>query len=148
MDCSKELEKAIEKILAEKKEIAISVQTLDEENYSSALLGISFASSDKISYYIPFSSGEDLFSQGSLSVTEGIKAIQKLFDQTDSRLIFHDMKFTYKVLRHNGLKCLEESDTSLSFFDTMIASWLLDPEELGNNPYALNFFIGVFNYGN
>ena len=138
LDCSKELEKAIEKILAEKKEIAISVQTLDEENYSSALLGISFASSDKISYYIPFSSGEDLFSQGSLSVTEGIKAIQKLFDQTDSRLIFHDMKFTYKVLRHNGLKCLEESDTSLSFFDTMIASWLLDPEELGNNPYALD----------
>lgn len=138
LDCSKELEKAIEKILAEKKEIAISVQTLDEENYSSALLGISFASSDKISYYIPFSSGEDLFSQGSLSVTEGIKAIQKLFDQTDSRLIFHDMKFTYKVLCHNGLKCLEESDTSLSFFDTMIASWLLDPEELGNNPYALD----------
>ena len=138
LDCSKELEKAIEKILAEKKEIAISVQTLDEENYSSALLGISFASSDKISYYIPFSSGEDLFSQGSLSVTEGIKAIQKLFDQTDSRLIFHDMKFTYKVLRHNGLKCLEESDTSLSFFDTMIAAWLLDPEELGNNPYALD----------
>ncbi len=138
LDCSKELEKAIEKILAEKKEIAISVQTLDEENYSSALLGISFASSDKISYYIPFSSGEDLFSQGSLSVTEGIKAIQKLFDQTDSRLIFHDMKFTYKVLRHNGLKCLEESDTLLSFFDTMIASWLLDPEELGNNPYALD----------
>lgn len=138
LDCSKELEKAIEKILAEKKEIAISVQTLDEENYSSALLGISFASSDKISYYIPFSSGEDLFSQGSLSVTEGIKAIQKLFDQTDSRLIFHDMKFTYKVLRHNGLKCLEESDTSLSFFDTMIASWLLDLEELGNNPYALD----------
>ena len=138
LDCSKELEKAIEKILAEKKEIAISVQTLDEENYSSALLGISFASSDKISYYIPFSSGEDLFSQGSLSVTKGIKAIQKLFDQSDSRLIFHDMKFTYKVLRHNGLKCLEESDTSLSFFDTMIASWLLDPEELGNNPYALD----------
>lgn len=138
LDCSKELEKAIEKILAEKKEIAISVQTLDEENYSSALLGISFASSDKISYYIPFSSGEDLFSQGSLSVTEGIKAIQKLFDQTDSRLIFHDMKFTYKVLRHNGLKCLEESDTSLSFFDTMIAAWLLDPEELGINPYALD----------
>ncbi len=138
LDCSKELEKAIEKILAEKKEIAISVQTLDEENYSSALLGISFASSDKISYYIPFSSGEDLFSQGSLSVTEGIKAIQKLFDQTDSRLIFHDMKFTYKVLRHNGLKCLEESDTSLSFFDTIIAAWLLDPEELGNNPYALD----------
>lgn len=138
LDCSKELEKAIEKILAEKKEIAISVQTLDEENYSSALLGISFASSDKISYYIPFSSGEDLFSQGSLSVTEGIKAIQKLFDQTDSRLIFHDMKFTYKVLRHNGLKCLEESDTLLSFFDTMIATWLLDPEELGNNPYALD----------
>ena len=138
LDCSNELEKAIEKILAEKKEIAISVQTLDEENYSSALLGISFASSDKISYYIPFSSGEDLFSQGSLSVTEGIKAIQKLFDQTDSRLIFHDMKFTYKVLRHNGLKCLEESDTSLSFFDTMIAAWLLDPEELGNNPYALD----------
>lgn len=138
LDCSKELEKAIEKMLAEKKEIAISVQTLDEENYSSALLGISFASSDKISYYIPFSSGEDLFSQGSLSVTEGIKAIQKLFDQTDSRLIFHDMKFTYKVLRHNGLKCLEESDTSLSFFDTMIAAWLLDPEELGNNPYALD----------
>lgn len=138
LDCSKELEKAIEKILAEKKEIAISVQTLDEENYSSALLGISFASSDKISYYIPFSSGEDLFSQGSLSVTEGIKAIQKLFDQTDSRLIFHDMKFTYKVLRHNGLKCLEESNTSLSFFDTMIAAWLLDPEELGNNPYALD----------
>lgn len=138
LDCSKELEKAIEKILAEKKEIAISVQTLDEENYSSALLGISFASSDKISYYISFSSGEDLFSQGSLSVTEGIKAIQKLFDQTDSRLIFHDMKFTYKVLRHNGLKCLEESDISLSFFDTMIAAWLLDPEELGNNPYALD----------
>lgn len=138
LDCSKELEKAIEKILAEKKEIAISVQTLDEENYSSTLLGISFASSDKISYYIPFSSGEDLFSQGSLSVTEGIKAIQKLFDQTDSRLIFHDMKFTYKVLRHNGLKCLEESDTSLSFFDTMIAAWLLDPEELGINPYALD----------
>ena len=48
------------------------------------------------------------------------------------------MKFTYKVLRHNGLKCLEESDTSLSFFDTMIAAWLLDPEELGNNPYALD----------
>lgn len=138
LDSSKELEKAVEKVLADKKEIALSVQTLDEDTYSSELLGISFASSNKTSYYIPFSSGDDLFSQGSLSIDEGIKAIQKLFDQTDSTLIFHDMKFTYKVLRHNGLKSLESSDTSLSFFDTMVAAWLLDPEEMGNNPYALD----------
>lgn len=137
LDSAKELEKAVDSVLSKKKPVALSVQVLEESSYLSELLAISFASDDKTSYYVPFASGDDLFSSAGLSIDEGIKTVEKFFDQNEVPVIFHDMKFTYKVLRHNGLKCLEEKKSVPQFFDTMIAAWILEPEGLGSNPYAL-----------
>lgn len=138
LDSVKELEKAVDALLLNKKPVALSVQVLEESLYSSQLLGLSFAQDDTTSYYIPFSSGDDLFSSVGLSIQEGISGVEKFFSQNEVPVIFHDMKFTYKVLRHNGLKSLDEKNIIPQFFDTMIAAWLLDPEELGSNPYALD----------
>lgn len=138
LDSVKELEKTVASVLLNKQPVALSVQVNQESSYSSELLGLSFAQDDKTSYYIPFSKGDDLFSACGLSVQEGISAVEKFFDQDQVPVVFHDMKFTYKVLRHNGLKSLDEKKLLPQFFDTMIAAWLLEPEELGSNPYALD----------
>lgn len=138
LDSAKELEKAVNAVLADRKPVALSVQVLDQENYSSELLAVSFASDSEKTYYVPFATGDDLFSAAGLSIDDGIKAISKLFDQNTSPVIFHDLKFTYKVLRFNGLESVQGKKNIPQFFDTMIAAWLLDPEVTGSSPYNLS----------
>lgn len=138
LSTKKELCAAVEKIIAEKNPVALAVQTLDDTDYTSDLLGVTFASRCDKAFYLPFGGGDDLFSAQGLSIPEGIEEIQKLFNQQNVSVIFHDMKFTYKALRFNGLKSLDESKERPQFFDTMVAAWLLDPEGMGANPYGLD----------
>lgn len=132
-----ELTSAIDGLIKDSYRISLAVETEDPSLYSSELVGLSFTNKKSQGFYIPFSKGEDLFSSTNVSVSDGISQISRLFEKPQLTIVLHDYKFIYKVLRHNGLKNILENSTSPKIIDTMIASWLLSPEELGANPYSL-----------
>ena len=136
---SAELKKLTDEFLKNKKPVAIAVETLDKADYSSHLEGISLSAEKQTAFYIPFSDSQDLFSASGIEIKDAVEQIERLFDDSSITLIFHDMKYIYKVLRHNGLKSISVSQTKdlKRFADTMIAYWLLSPEETGNEPYSL-----------
>ncbi|MBQ0161538.1 MAG: DNA polymerase I [Treponema sp.] len=132
-----ELTSAIDVLIKDSYRISLAVETEDPSLYSSELVGLSFTNKKSQGFYVPFSKGEDLFSSTNVSVSDGISQISRLFEKPQLTIVLHDYKFIYKVLRHNGLKNILENSTSPKIIDTMIASWLLSPEELGANPYSL-----------
>ena len=136
---SAELKKLTDEFLKNKKPVAIAVETLDKADYSSHLEGISLSAEKQTAFYIPFSDSQDLFSASGIEIKDAVEQIERLIDDSSITLIFHDMKYIYKVLRHNGLKSISVSQTKdlKRFADTMIAYWLLSPEETGNEPYSL-----------
>lgn len=134
----KEFSDYIEGIKNAKLPVALSVETDLKADYTSSLQGISFSNKISESVYVPFSNTQDLFSTSSISITDGINAVEKLFADKDLKIIIHDFKFNYKVLRHNGLKNINEFSDKASFIDTMIASWLLEPESTEAEPYSIS----------
>ena len=132
-----ELKKALDKFITEKKAIAISTQTTDEQDYTSNLTGISFTNKEGEALCVQFSQSNDLFSASGIEKKDALKELEKLFESKELTLVFHDLKFTYKVLRHNGLLPVLENSTHAKIKDTMIAAWLLDPESSDSEPYSL-----------
>lgn len=132
-----ELTSAVDSLIKDAYRISLAVETENPEDYSSELLALSFTNKKSQGFYVPFSKGEDLFSSANISVSDGISQIARLFEKSELTIVLHDYKFIYKVLRHNGLKDISENSKEPKIIDTMIASWLLSPEELGTNPYSL-----------
>lgn len=132
-----ELTSAVDGLIKDAYRISLAVETENPEDYSSELLALSFTNKKSQGFYVPFSKGEDLFSSANISVSDGISQIARLFEKPELTIVLHDYKFIYKVLRHNGLKDISENSKEPKIIDTMIASWLLSPEELGANPYSL-----------
>ncbi|MBQ0004122.1 MAG: DNA polymerase I [Treponema sp.] len=132
-----ELTSAVDGLIKDSYRISLAVETENPEDYSSQLLALSFTNKKSQGFYVPFSKGEDLFSSANISVSDGISQIARLFEKPELTIVLHDYKFIYKVLRHNGLKDISENSKEPKIIDTMIASWLLSPEEQGADPYSL-----------
>ncbi len=134
-----ELEKLTDSFISEKNPVSIAVETEKSDLYSSTLAGISVSNKIHTGFYIPLTQGQDLFSSSGVTKEEAVKEIQRLFDDENLTLIFHDMKFIYKTLRFSGLKDIRTSciKNSKRFIDTMVASWILSPDENGSEPYSL-----------
>lgn len=109
--------------------------------------GFAFSKKEGESYFVKFSAGSsnesdgNLFSQDlfggdfgngdSISKTEALKILEELFENPQVEILCHDAK---SILKECGVK-----SSSCSFFDTMIAAWVMDPDKTFQNSFELDF---------
>lgn len=133
----KDLEQCVDKIISEKKIVSVAVETDLMNDCFSDLLYLSFTSEKNISWCVSFSKETDLFSQSAVSVKEAVKQIERILLCENLTVCVHDFKFVYKVLRLNGLQMITDK-VHAKIIDTMVASWVLEPESLLSDPYSLS----------
>lgn len=114
-----DLRKCIEDI-SKYKEIVIDTETSSLNVYEAKLVGISLCSKEHEAYYISVIEEDSLFSHKGIPIEIVKKYIEKI-NKENYKFIGQNLKFDYKILYHKGivLKNL--------YFDTMIASYLLNP---------------------
>lgn len=130
----KELESIIDYIL-EKKYIAFDCETNSLNAHKAKLAGFSFSITKGEGIYVPLVSAESFLLGGATYISEqkAIQELNRLFSCKEMTIITHNGKYDYQVLRANGLekpKCI--------FCDTMIASWLLNPERSSHSLESLS----------
>ncbi len=101
--------------------IALDTETTSLDTQTADLVGISFAYSEHTAYYIPLNH----FASDNLAQKDILSILNKYLQ--DKVIIGHNLKYDLEVLEYQGLIL------SNSVFDTMIASFLLDPTNDGNS---------------
>ena len=103
------------KLLNSKKEVAFDTETTSLNAKEARILGISFSFKSNTGYYCDLSYDKDLI------------LIYKDFFASQCLKIAHNLKYDYAVLNNNGIEFNCEN-----CFDTMIAHYLIDPEQRHN----------------
>ena len=103
------------KLLNSKKEVAFDTETTSLNAKEARILGISFSFKSNTGYYCDLSDDKDLI------------LIYKDFFASQCLKIAHNLKYDYAVLNNNGIEFNCEN-----CFDTMIAHYLIDPEQRHN----------------
>ena len=119
-----ELEK-IAKELAKQKFIVIDTETDDTNPVFAELVGMSIAYNEKASYYIPFAHKEEDIKN--LSLDNAKKIFNPIFENEKILKIGQNIKYDKIVLEKYF------SEIKGIAFDTMLASYLLDPEQNQHN---------------
>jgi len=101
--------------------LALDTETTSLDTQDADLVGISFSYNEHTSYYVPLNH----FASDNLPVKQVLDLLEKHI--VGKLIIGHNLKYDFKIFEYHGLKF----DNSL--FDTMIASFLLDPTNDGNS---------------
>lgn len=116
---------------------AFDTETDSLNTLKANLVGFSLSYQKGKGIYVPLILNLDpLFAPPLISKKEALDALKKLF-ASSAEVVMHNAKFDLEVLASNGLDILEDSQYKYTLCDTMIASWLLEPDRSGKNPYAL-----------
>ena len=120
---------------------------------SANLAGVAFSVKEGESYYVavnPFIQKENLFSQDlndRLAVSEFVELFKPLFESEKIKKVCQNGKYDIGILRTNGI------EVKNFYFDTMLASYVLDPDQkhgmdfmsekyLGHTPIPISEIIG------
>ncbi len=118
---------ALEKVfqsLASRSVIALDTETTGLSAHSDQIVGFSFCADDKNAYYVPLRHVDDAGARiaSQCNPEQALAALQKFIH--DKKLVGQNMKFDLNILRAAGVRISAEQ----IYFDTMIASYMLDPE--------------------
>lgn len=112
-------EEEIEKLFGElvDKEVALDLETTSLDPLSARIVGISLSAREGMAYYIPVGHKD------AKNVPEDFikKQLRRLLEQ--SKIVGQNIKYDFGVLKSNGIEPVTP------YFDTMIAAWLLNPDE-------------------
>ena len=103
------------------------------DNKDFICVGISISWGKRNNYYIPMGHRRLEDYQRNLKVELVQKYLQPIFNREDVRIIGHNLKYDMHVLKRIGIDIATKD-----FFDTMLASWLLDE----NTPNGLKQITG------
>lgn len=124
VDTVSKLKKLAEK-LKHVQEFAFDTETntlqVAGENREFICVGISISWGRFNNYYIPMGHRRVEDYKRNLSIEVVQKYLQPIFNREDVRIIGHNLKYDMHVLKRIGI-----SIATKDFFDTMLASWLLD----------------------
>ncbi|MBI5766112.1 DNA polymerase I [Candidatus Falkowbacteria bacterium] len=109
IDGEKELKKFLSQ-LKQQKEFCFDTETSNLDPFVSDLIGISFSWEKNIAYYLPIKTIKQIKNE-----------LKKIFADKKIQKIGHNLKFDIAVLARAGLK------VNAVYFDTMVASYLLNP---------------------
>ncbi|OIO38259.1 MAG: DNA polymerase I [Candidatus Omnitrophica bacterium CG1_02_49_16] len=106
--------------LSKEKAWAFDFETTGTDALMAEPIGLSFSFKEKEAYYVSFG-------KGALLAAECLKALKDLFEEKRIKKIGQNLKYEMRVLRNFGIR-LEGL-----FFDTMIASYCLNPAKPNHN---------------
>jgi DNA polymerase-1 len=104
------------------KEFCFDTETTGLETFGSELVGMSFAVKPNHGWYVPVSASQE-------EAQAVVNEFRALFENSDIRKIGQNLKFDMLVLQQYGV------DTAGTLFDTMLAHYLLQPEQRHNLNY-------------
>lgn len=124
VDTVSKLKKLAEK-MKDLQEFAFDTETntlqVAGENREFICVGISISWGKQNNYYIPMGHRRVEDYKRNLSIEVVQEYLQPIFNRDDVRIIGHNLKYDMHVLKRIGI-----SIATKDFFDTMLASWLLD----------------------
>ncbi|ONN28005.1 DNA polymerase [Thermosipho affectus] len=132
VDNLKKLEKLQDEI-KKMKVFSIDTETTSLEPYSAKLVGISVATKEGKAYYIPVShvNGKNFEKKYVL------KFLKEILESGEFNIVGQNLKFDYKIFKLFGI------DPHPPYFDTMVAAYLLNPDERKYNLEELSLkFLG------
>lgn len=153
---TRELKEFVDKAL-EKGTVAFDTETDGLNTHTANLVGFSLAYEAGTGIYVPLIVNEDpLFMPAIISKKDAFDQLRRIF-MSKTNVVMHNAKFDLEILYNNGLNiitdnalgivassCEQEPDLpdgrerpNFTLYDTMIASWLLEPDRSGKSPYAL-----------
>ena len=122
------------------KYLAFDTETSSLDPITAELLGISFSWQKDTAYYLDLSHGKapnkaDLFSYQKADDAElpWLKELKIILEDQKIKKCGHNIKFDYRVLKNQGII------TKGLTFDTMLASYLLSPDNRQHNLDAVSF---------
>lgn len=121
----KELSSFIDALLSHT-EAALDTETSSLDTFSATWLGFSLSYEAGRACYVPIG--------GKITKDFALMELSRLFSNEKLTLMMHNAKFDLKLLLSQGLK---RDDLKCRFADTMVASWLVEPEGTGRLPFAL-----------
>lgn len=110
------------KTLSQQKIFSLDTETSSLDPFSATLLGISFSFKEGESYYLNISNKN----------THWLKELAPILEDKNIKKCSHNIKFVLRILNSQGIR------VNGVYFDTMIASYLLNPE---NRQHSLNAII-------
>lgn len=119
-----ELKDIIDGLLSQDKPtVAFDCETDGLDPRCTRLVGFSLSWSTGKAVYIPLVSGDGLLGTPLPKKSFVTEQLQRLFKREDARVIMHNGKFDYQVLKSNGVEKI-----CCFIWDTMVAGWLLEPD--------------------
>jgi DNA polymerase-1 len=115
-------EEDVEKLFAhlnKQKEICLDTETTEIRPMSAKMVGIGFCVKPGEAWYLPCN--------GKLGEEKALSALQNFFEKTTSSFYGHNLKYDYHILSNAGI------DLKNICFDTILASYLLDPQSRRHN---------------
>ncbi|UCD64041.1 MAG: DNA polymerase I [Candidatus Zixiibacteriota bacterium] len=105
--------------LAGRKEIAVDTETTSLNPLQADLVGISLCDRARTAYYVPL--GHSVDKQRNLPIAEALPIVKELLENPKVQKFGQNIKYDLHVLRRYGI------DPEPIGFDTMLASYVLDP---------------------
>lgn len=125
-----ELAELVDK-LSRSKAFAFDTETTSTQPMRAELVGISFCCDDEVAYYIPVAH-QCLEAKKQLAAKTVLDMVSQVLQSDSIIKIAHNLKYDYMVLKNAGL------EIKGAFFDTMLASYVLDPGRFSHSLDALS----------
>ncbi len=114
-------EKELGKLISELKksgEFALDTETTSLNSIDAELVGISFSCKEKEAFYVPVGHSDR---KKNLDLTLVIENLKDILEDEKIKKVGHNLKYDLEVLRRYGI------ELKGIYFDTMVASYLLNP---------------------
>jgi DNA polymerase-1 len=110
--------KSLISALKKAEEFALDTETTDINPIDAELVGISFSYKEKQAFYVPVGHTDKKSNLNRAMVIENLKG---MLEDGKLKKVGHNLKYDLEVLRNSGI------DLKGIYFDTMVASYLLNP---------------------
>lgn len=125
--------------------VAFDCETDSLNTITCKIQGFSLCRKKGSAVYVPLAQDEQsLFDSEKIEKKSAFAELKRIFNKPDLKIIMHNGKFDLKALATNGLFENNKIEYKCKLIDTMIATWLLNPDRNGKNSYSLEWLSETF----